>query len=61
MEVVINDVFYFVLHFSGDQVRRWSRVVGAVGLVFMIGSQQRGMEDIIDGPGYRKLKLIGDR
>ena len=61
MEVVINDTLHFVFRFSSDKVRWWSRVVGAMSLVFMIGGQERGMEDVMDGPGYGELELIGDR
>jgi hypothetical protein len=50
VEAVINDILYFILRFSGDKVRRWPRVVGAMGLVFTIRGQERGMEDVMDGP-----------
>ena len=40
VESVINDVFHFVLRFSSDKVRWWPRVVGAMGLVFMIRGQE---------------------
>jgi hypothetical protein len=40
MEAVINDTFHLVLCFSGDKVRRWPRVIGAMGLVFMIRGQE---------------------
>ena len=61
VESVINDTFYFVFCFSRDKVRWWSRVVGAMGLVFMIRGQERGMEDVMNGPGYGELELISDR
>ena len=51
VEPVINDVFYFVFRFSSDKVRWRPRVVGAMGLVFMIRGQERGVEDVMDGPG----------
>ena len=51
VESVINDIFYFVFRFSSDKVRWWPRVVGAMGLVFMIRGQERGVEDVMDGPG----------
>ena len=40
MEVVINDTLHFVLRFSGDKVRRWPRVIGAMGLIFTIRGQE---------------------
>jgi hypothetical protein len=40
IESVINDTFYFVFCFSGDKVRWWSCVVGAMGLVFVIRGQE---------------------
>ena len=40
VEAVINDILYFILRFSGDKVRRWSRVIGAMGLVFAIRGQE---------------------
>ena len=40
VESVINDTFYFVFRFSSDKVRWWSRVVGAMGLVFVIRGQE---------------------
>ena len=61
LEAVIDDTFYFIFRFSSDKVRQWPRVVGAMGLVFMIGGQEGGMEDVMDGPGYGELELIGDR
>ena len=51
VEAVINNILHFILRFSGDKVRRWPRVVGAMGLIFMIRGQERGMEDVMDGPG----------
>ena len=61
MEAVINDVFNLVLHFSCHEVRWLSCVVGPVGHIFMIRGQQGGMEDVMDGPGQRKLELISNR
>jgi hypothetical protein len=40
MEAVIHDAFHLVLRFSSDKVRRWPRVVGAMGLVFVIRGQE---------------------
>jgi hypothetical protein len=40
VEAVINDILYFILRFSGDKVRRWPRVIGAMGLVFTIRGQE---------------------
>ena len=40
VESVINDTLYFVFHFSSDKVGWWPRVVGAMGLVFMIRGQE---------------------
>ena len=40
MEAVINDALHLVLRFSGDKVRRWPLVIGAMGLVFMIRGQE---------------------
>ena len=40
VESVINNTFYFVFRFSSDKVRRWSRVVGAMGLIFVIRGQE---------------------
>ena len=40
VDSVINDAFYFVFCFSSDKVRWWSRVVGAMGLVFVIRGQE---------------------
>ena len=51
MKTVINNVLYFILRFSSDKVRWWPRVVGAIGLAFVIGGQKGGMEDIMNGPG----------
>ena len=61
VEAVINDTLHLVLRFSGDKVRRWSRVVGAMGLVLTIRGQERGVEDVMDGPGQGKLELISNR
>ena len=61
MESVIDDAFYFIFCFSRDKVRWWPRVVGAVGLVFVIRGQERGVEDVMNGPGYGELELISDR
>ena len=61
VEAVINDTLHLVLRFSSNKVRWWSRVIGAMGLVFMIGGQEGGVEDVMDGPGYGELELIGDR
>ena len=40
VESVINDAFHFVFRFSSDKVRWWPRVVGAMGLVFVIRGQE---------------------
>ena len=40
VESVINDTFYFIFRLSSDKVRRWPRVVGAMGLVFVIRGQE---------------------
>ena len=40
VEAVINDTLYFIFRFSGDKVRRWPRVIGAMGLVFTIRGQE---------------------
>ena len=40
VEAVINDILYFILCFSGDKVRRWPHVIGAMGLVFTIRGQE---------------------
>ena len=61
LEVVIDNTFYFVFRFSSDKVRQWPCIVGAMGLIFMIGGQEGGVEDVMDGPGYGELELIGDR
>jgi hypothetical protein len=60
MEAVINDVLDFVLRFSFYEVRGWPRVVGAMGRVFVIGGEQRGVEDVMYCPGQGKLELISD-
>ena len=61
VEAVINDTLHLILRFSGDKVRRWPRVVGAMGLVFTIRGQERGVKDVMDGPGQGKLELISNR
>ena len=40
VESVINNTLYLVFCFSSDKVRWWPRVVGAMGLVFMIRGQE---------------------
>ena len=40
VESVINNAFHFIFRFSCDKVRRWPRVVRAVGLVFVIRGQE---------------------
>jgi hypothetical protein len=36
-------------------------IVGPVFLCFTIGSQQRRVKDVMDGPGQGKLELISNR
>ena len=53
-----QNVFYFKFFFPVYQFRGWSKVIGSLLLRHPIGRQQQGMEDIVDGPGRGKLKLI---
>jgi hypothetical protein len=39
VEAVINDVLDLIFCFSFYEVRRWPRVVGSVGRVFVIGGE----------------------
>ena len=53
-----QNVFHFEFFFSIHQFRGWSKVIGSFLLGHLIGSQQRGVEDIMDGPGWRELEFV---
>ena len=59
MEAMVSNGLDFVLLFSIHYFRRGFRKVDPMFLCFAIGRQQAGMEDVMDGPGRRKLELIG--
>ena len=59
MEAMVSNSLDFVLLFSIHYLRRGFRKVDPMFLRFTIRRQQAGMEDVMDGPGRRKLELIG--
>ena len=58
---VINDGLDLVFFGIFDKVRGWPRVVGPVFYGFTIRGQEGCVEDVMDGPGGRKLQSICDR
>lgn len=58
---VADYVFYLVLFISVYQVRGWPREVGAMGVRLLVGGQQGCMKDVMDGPGFWQVELVGDR
>ena len=61
-EVAVSpNLFDFEFHFSFHNVRRGPREVGPVLDRLTIRGQQGRVENIMDGPGRGKGKLIGDR
>ena len=52
---VIDDGLDFVFFGVFDKVRGWSRVVGPVFYSFVIRGQEGRVEDVMNGPGCRKL------
>jgi hypothetical protein len=59
-EPVSHDGFYFKLLFSIDHFRWWPVIVRPMLFCFVIGGEERGMKDVINGPGWGKLELISD-
>ena len=59
MEAMVSNGLDFILLFSIHYLRGRFRKVDPMFLRFMIRRQQAGMEDVMDGPGWRKLELIG--
>ena len=53
-----QNVFYLKFFFFIDQFWGWSKVIGSLLLRHPIGCQQRGVEDVMDGPGRGKLEFI---
>src|SRR6267154_2239315 len=60
-EPVPHDGLDLVFFSSSNQLRWWAAIVGTVLHSFTIRSQQRGMEDVMNGPGRGKIKLVGHR
>jgi len=53
-----HDGLDFIFFSSSNQLQWWAAIVDAMLNSFMIRSQQRGMEDIINGPGWGEVELI---
>ena len=60
MASLIYNVFYFVLFFSFDKVRRWSFKVGAVGGRLPIGGKEGDVERVPYLPGGGEVEAIGN-
>ena len=52
---VINDGLDFIFFGIFDKVRRWPRVVSPVLYGLAIRGQEGCVEDVMNGPGCRKL------
>ena len=52
-EAMSHDGLDLVFLFSVNHFGRWAVIVDPVFFCFMIGGQQRGVKDIMDGPGQR--------
>ena len=59
MEAMVSNGLDFILLFSIHYLRGRFRKVDPMFFCFTIRRQQAGMEDVMDGPGRRKLELIG--
>src|SRR5712671_1506695 len=55
---VIDDRFHFIFFHVFNQVRRWTRVIGAMGRSFFVRQEERGVEHVMDTPRLGKCKLI---
>ena len=53
-----QNVFHFEFFFSIHQLRGWSKVIGSLLFGLSIRGQQRGVEDVMDGPGRRELEFV---
>jgi hypothetical protein len=60
-ETVSHDGLDFIFCLALDHL--WGRwiVIGSMFWGFMIRGQQRGVEDVMNGPGWGEPKLISDR
>ena len=59
MEAMVSNGLDFILLFSIHYLRGRFCKVDPMFLCFAIRRQQAGMKDVMDGPGRRKLELIG--
>ena len=53
-----QNVFHFEFLFSIYQFWGWSKVIGSLLFGHLIRGQQRGVKDIMDGPGRRELEFV---
>ena len=51
-----SDGFHFVLRFTVDKVRWWSRKVGTVGVRFDVWGKEIVVEDGVNVPGRGEVK-----
>ena len=58
MEAMVSNGLDFILLFSIHYLRGRFRKIDPMLLCFAIRSQETSMEDVMDGPGWRKLELI---
>ena len=56
-----HDGLDFIFYLTFDHLRGRRVVIGSVFRSFVVGSQQGGVEDVMDGPGGGKTQLISDR
>ena len=61
VEAMVSNGLDFVLLFSIHYLRGRFRKIDPMFLRFAIRCQQTSMEDVMNGPGWRKLELISHR